>query len=134
VVTLSLYINSAATPTIIRSSDTLQTQAFASYQWLLNGLPAGNGAGQDLIITQNGNYSVIATNANGCTDTSVVLNVTGLAVNDITAGYGVKLFPNPNAGSFMLQFTDEIVRDVEITDAVGRVVVAAAKVYKQQNF
>jgi len=28
----------------------------------------------------------------------------------------------------MLQFTDEIVRDVEITDAVGRVVVAAAKV------
>ena len=63
-----------------------------------------------------------------------MLNVTGLGINDVAGGYGVKLYPNPNNGSFVLEFTDDVVRDVEVTDAVGRTVVVSSKVMKQQVF
>ena len=45
----------------------------------------------------------------------------------------VKLYPNPNNGVFMLGFTDEMLRDVEVTDALGRIIIAT-KVEKQQQF
>jgi len=133
VVTLNLQVNVVATPTITRTGDTLSTQTFNSYQWLLNGTIAG-GNSQSILITQNGNYSVAVTGTGGCMDTSAVFSVTGMGINEIISGYGVKLFPNPNNGSFTLQFTDNIVREVEIKDAVGRSVVTATRVSGQQSF
>jgi hypothetical protein len=56
------------------------------------------------------------------------------AISEVAPAYSVKLYPNPNKGNFTLQFTDDVVRSVEITDAVGRTVVPAIKVSKQQIF
>ncbi len=133
IVVLFLVVDTPGTPTIVRHGDTLETQLFSSYQWLLNGAVAA-GNTQSIVVTQNGNYSVAITGGNGCADTSAVLNVTGLGINDVAGGYGVKLYPNPNNGSFVLEFTDDVVRDVEVTDAVGRTVVVSSKVMKQQVF
>ena len=134
VVTLTLLFDSLPHPTVTRSGDTLQTQVFTAYQWLFGGAEVSNGTTQSIIIQQNGNYSVVVTGLNGCSDTSAVLSVTTLGVLNVTSAYGVKLYPNPNTGSFILEFTDDAVRDVEITDAVGRTVMASTKVSRQQNF
>jgi len=134
VVTLRLLVDTLTVPTITRSNNILQTGSFASYQWLRNGADVSSATTQSITITQNGNYSVVVTNANGCSDTSAVLSVTTLGVQDITSACGVKLYPNPNNGSFILEFADDVVRDVDITDAVGRIVMVSAKVSRQQNF
>lgn len=134
IVTLNLFVNIIPIPTITRTGDSLQTQLFTSYQWLFNGAIVNGGTNQNLVVVQEGNYSVVVTGANVCIDTSAVLNVTGLGINDLASGYGVKLYPNPNNGSFVLKFTDDVVRDVEITDAVGRTVMASTKASRQQNF
>ena len=134
IVTLTLFVDSTATPTITRTGDSLQTQIFNSYQWLFNGAVVNGGTSQTLVVVQDGNYSVIVTGTTGCNDTSAVLNVTGLGISDVASGYGVRLYPNPNNGSFTLEFTDYETSDVSITDAIGRTIAATSKVIKQQNF
>ena len=131
---IHLTVNPVPHPTISQSGDTLKTESFATYQWLFNGADVSFGATQNIVVNQNGNYRVIVVNANGCSDTSAVLSLNTLGTQDIPDSYGVKLYPNPNNGNFILEFTEDIARDVEITDAVGRTVMTSAKVSKQQNF
>ena len=133
IVTLHLSVDSINTPTIVRSGNNLQTQLFTTYQWLLNNQPLNGAIAQTLNVTQNGNYSVVVTGLNGCRDTSAVLQVRTLGLVDIAAGYDVKLYPNPNNGNFTIEFTDEMIHDVEITDALGRIIMPPVKVEKQKD-
>jgi hypothetical protein len=77
---------------------------------------------------------VVVTGPNGCSDTSASLNVTGLGINDITTNYGIKLYPNPNPGNFTLEFTDDVTREIEITDALGRTIMPSTKIERQKTF
>ena len=45
-----------------------------------------------------------------------------------------RLYPNPNSGDFTLDLTNDLVGEVEITDALGRVTLANQKIEKQQHF
>lgn len=66
---------------------------FDSYQWLFNGAPLGAAIDTSLVEAGPGTYAVEVTDANGCTDTSNVITVTGLDTNDLLTE--VKLYPNP---------------------------------------
>ena len=61
-------------------------------------------------IKQQLNYSKNLLSEDGCSDTAAMLSITTLGVQDVTSAYGVKLYPN--TGSFILEFTDDVVRDV----------------------
>jgi len=60
--------------------------------------------------------------------------VPGTGIENVTATYEASLFPNPNNGDFILQFSDNETREVEITDALGRVVMPFTKVEHQHQF
>jgi hypothetical protein len=132
VVTLYLSLHGLPQPLISRTGDTLSTQTYVSYQWLRNNAAINGATNAILVLTQTGNYSVVVTDANGCSDTSSALNVLSVSIGSIVQNYSVKLYPNPNTGSFVLEFTDDIKHDIEITDAVGRLIVAGEVVRRKE--
>ena len=134
VVILNLYIDSISTPVITRNGDTLHTQNFAFYQWLLDGNAINNANQQSLVVNQNGNYSVVVSSPSGCSDTSLVLSVEGLSVADVQLNIGFKLYPNPNNGNFVLEFAYKGIFDVEVTDVFGKVIYSLKSVSSKQAF
>ncbi len=121
IVTLQLFVNALPVPVIIRSGDTLSTQTFVVYQWLKDGNPVGSGNAW-LPMTANGTYAVVVTDANGCSDTSAALQVTGVGVEDLLTATTVNVFPNPNSGAFMVVFGKTGNRELSVTDATGRLI------------
>ncbi len=70
------------------------TEAFSSYQWMLDGEIIPGATDRTYILLENGAYQVIVTNEYGCMDTSDVYVVNNLSIN----GYNteaIKIFPNP---------------------------------------
>ncbi len=51
-------------------TETLSTEVFTSYQWLLEGVPISGANGLDLVVQNTGNYSVEVTNNGGCSGIS----------------------------------------------------------------
>ncbi|MBS1593430.1 MAG: choice-of-anchor J domain-containing protein [Bacteroidetes bacterium] len=122
IVTLTLTVNTLPVPTVTNNNLVLSTQTETSYQWLLNDVAIGGATSQTYTATQNGSYAVYVTDANGCSDTSAAVAITNVGIIDVAEGFGVKLYPNPNAGSFVLTFTTDAQREIEITDIIGKVI------------
>jgi hypothetical protein len=132
---VTITVNSLPAPPVITKVGNVLTSTTAiAYQWYLNGTLSPGAISQALTITQDGNYQVEITDANGCKNRSTVMNVTGVGFNDIANAYDVKLFPNPNTGIFTLQFTDAVTREIQITDVTGRIVFANTEVTGTKQF
>jgi len=83
------------TPIISRTDNVLGTSGYVAYQWYYNNNPIPGATGENITITQNGYYQVMATDANGCTTTSAIAWIQNLGIdNNIKAG-DIKIFPNP---------------------------------------
>jgi len=75
--------------------NTLYTSSYHSYQWYKDGVAIA-GAISSLIHTiGDGNYTVVVTDANGCTDTSAVYTIGTVGVANAPAVQSVKIYPNP---------------------------------------
>ncbi len=92
-----------ATPSITANGTTLISSATTGNQWYLNGTIIAGATAQNLPVTQNGQYTVVVTNANGCTATSVVFNYTSTGTENIIENPSVIVFPNPNNGKFTVE-------------------------------
>jgi hypothetical protein len=94
-----------------------------SYQWYLNG-NAINGAVNNLYTAnQSGTYKLCVTDANGCVNCSdsLIYNFTGLYNNQFSEF--VKVYPNPNNGTFQIKLNSFIADDVvQIMNTLGQVV------------
>ncbi|QQR96163.1 MAG: T9SS type A sorting domain-containing protein [Bacteroidota bacterium] len=82
-------------PTITLSNDSLlATTTVGTYQWFYNG-NAITGATNDFYVpSQNGNYSLMVTDANGCSSMSAVYNMTTVGLQTIFK-QAHNVFPNP---------------------------------------
>lgn len=75
-----------------------------SYQWLLNGTPiVPTGQTQTYTPTANGQYSLIITNSFGCSDTSNVIDIFNVSVENVLHSNMISLYPNPNMGEFTIE-------------------------------
>lgn len=63
-------------------TETLSTEAYSSYQWLLNGIPISGAINQTLTVQNTGNYSIEVESLGGCQGLSE--EVTIQAVDDFT--------------------------------------------------
>ena len=112
-----------AVPTISQNFNTLSSSSPTGNQWYFNGAIMAGQTGQVLVITQTGNYTVVVTDANGCSSASSIFPVTTIGVKEI-AGNSYSVFPNPTSGNITIKFANAINTNsqIKITDAIGKTV------------
>jgi hypothetical protein len=120
----SIIIGGQVVPTIAVSNGALlATDPVAvSYQWLQNGTIIGGATAVSYSPTgaTQSSYTVVATDAYGCTDTSVAYIASG--INELHSEH-VALYPNPNTGSFILATQNARGAIYTITNELGQVIV-----------
>lgn len=120
-VTLSLTVNIVVTPTIDQAGAALNTQAYTTYQWKLNGgdIPLANA--QSYTATVNGIYTVEVTDATGCSATSASVTVTGVGISTVQEA-GINVYPNPVTDILNVELTGNESAKLRIVDVTGSVV------------
>lgn len=100
-----------------------------TYQWMFfNGSTWVNiapplGTANTYTPTSNGQYMLIATDVNGCTDTTAIYNFNTLGIHDaLELEYGVSIYPNPASGNFNLsmQLPELTNLEIRIHDMLGK--------------
>lgn len=110
---------------IIQNGDTLSTAATAQfYQWYYDGTIIAGATGPVTPATASGFYQVATIDSNGCRSTSAAVAIAVSGVADIAAISGMQVYPNPGNGTFAITWTDGTSRSVDITDAMGRIILA----------
>ncbi len=101
----------------------LQSSPAVTYQWYLNGGLLSGAVNQTYTFTQNGNYTVVVSDANGCTNISANYNVTTTSSASLGASAAsLQVMPNPNKGKFMIEAQFDAAEHVEIMllDVLGK--------------
>ena len=120
---VNVYVG-GLTPTITTGSTALTAHDpnAGTYQWLQNGVPITGATSRNYSPTGGtvNNYQVVVTDVYGCVDTSAVVMVSG--INGIVM-QDVKLYPNPNNGSFIMETHGAVGTAYSITNALGQTIV-----------
>ena len=112
-------------PTITQNLNTLTSSSPTGNQWYLNGVLIPGATGQNYTITLNGTYTVVVTDANGCSSTSDPL-VVGMEEFESS---GIIMYPNPVSEKLYIDFPPAFAGNasLQITNAVG------ASVYEKKE-
>ncbi|MBL7778799.1 MAG: T9SS type A sorting domain-containing protein [Chitinophagales bacterium] len=121
IVNLTLTVNTLPQPTVTQNGNVLSTQSFASYQWQVGGNDINNATAQNYTATQSGNYAVVVTDANGCSNTSSALNVTISTVSEIL-DFRTVIYPNPTSSVLNVE-SDEEIQSIQVADVTGRIII-----------
>lgn len=78
------------------NGDTMTAFNAAGYQWYFNGSPINGATGSQHIAQQNGVYTVVITDVNGCRATSNAIPLTTTGI-DVVVLDNMKVYPNPSA-------------------------------------
>ena len=107
-------------PEIYQNGGTLTTIAGYDYQWQLNGNNIADATSLSFTPGGNGNYSVIITDTNGCSNQSDVF-VYSLGMKKRLPNW-LKVYPNPSAGNIYLE-VDQTVSGAEVflSDISGKI-------------
>ncbi len=95
----------------------------SSYQWIdcsTNSAITG-ATNQTYTVTQTGQYSVVVTNASGCSDTSACITISAASIDELSK-LNIQVSPNPSNGIFNLTLNTSVEGVIWITDAMGRFV------------
>jgi len=108
-----------AAPVVMQAGNMLSSSYPAGNQWYLNNVLISGATGQFYSPTEEGFYSVVHTDANGCTSTSSLFafNFTGI---DEESAVSVSIYPNPSAGDVIVQSTLSKIENVEVYDMQGK--------------
>jgi hypothetical protein len=110
-------------PVITQVGDQLTASGTGTFQWLLGGNVIDGATGDTYLPTENGNYNVTITDANGCSSTSDAFAYISTGIVPVR-GEGFVLYPNPTSGLVYLKAPT--VMDgarISVLDATGRTVV-----------
>lgn len=122
--TADFTIDATARPTIQVDAG-ISTNA-NSYRWDFGDGNTAVGQTATHTYTTNGNFTVKLVVAGDCREdsTTTAVQIQGVSVKDLAAVLGLNVYPNPNAGSFSLRYTDEAMLEsyVRIRDMSGRLV------------
>lgn len=106
---VEVIVHAAPAPQIIRLGNMLKTAInYSAYQWYKHNAAIPNATNPTYTVTQNDDYSVEVTDANGCSALSAVFNVSGLAVNNISTVGDVTMYPNPAADVLYIRCAEPV--------------------------
>lgn len=97
---------------------------FASYQWFLNGNPINGATDQSFTPTENGIYTVEATDDVNCSGSSDEIEVVVNSLNELPGTKGISIMPNPVVNNLRLEILSDnnMQLDIKILDATGKTV------------
>ncbi|MGV3613655.1 MAG: T9SS type A sorting domain-containing protein [Fluviicola sp.] len=119
--TIDVTIYPLINVTAVYNGDSTFTATGAdTYQWIdcILGLPIDGATSANFTATNNGDYAVIGTSMNGCSDTTECISVDNLSVQDNTA-MNWSIYPNPTNDLITIQFNGSTAF-VSVRDAQGK--------------
>lgn len=127
--TESFTVNSLPLPTVptITVNDNLLTapNTYTAYQWFQNGQIIAGATNETYTATESGNYSVVVTGGNGCTNTSSVTSVT-TSIKNIPSLNEIAITPNPFDKDIFIEISvnQAIDLELEILDLNGKLILS----------
>ena len=118
-----------ATPTINMVGNTLVSSSSTGNQWYLNGVLIPGATGQSYTFTQNGLYTVVVTNGNGCSVSSATYNLMSINIAEQQANSEISIYPNPATDYLFIQSTEKI-KSIKCLDYLGQEIVLDLKLQK----
>lgn len=119
---LNATILPSPSPSIILNGITLSTGNYTSYQWYLNGNLVIGANTSTLTAAINGVYTVKVIDTNGCSGTSLPLNLLSVGVRDfeIDKIIDIDVYPNPSNGHLKVKLNADIIpNSIEILNSLG---------------
>lgn len=104
---IAVSVHPQPNPIITHTLNTLSTSGFISYQWFFNGNPLLGETNPDLLVSQDGIYSVKVIDSNGCEGISASLNVTVVGINEIEKDNLISIYPNPTHNKLYLETKEQ---------------------------
>jgi hypothetical protein len=118
---MEVHVNPLPQPVIVVTGAELLTGSFVTHTWLFNGQLIPGVTGNSYVATENGNYAVVVTDENGCTDTSEVVTVTlSVGIGKIEAKNKVTIYPNPVNNLLFVESTKSV--NLYIYNGLGQLV------------
>jgi len=99
-----LNVNALPVPVITQSSNDLTSSSAVSYQWYSSDTALTGATSQTYTATVSGLYSVMVTDANGCSGSSDTLEVTITALEEFALPPILRIFPNPMEDRAIVHF------------------------------
>ncbi|MBP7272751.1 MAG: T9SS type A sorting domain-containing protein [Saprospiraceae bacterium] len=129
---VTAIVNVNATPNdsiIINGSMLTAFQSNATYQWIdcdNNNQAIFGATNQTFTPSESGTYGLTVSNG-VCTNTSICYPIIISAINEVDESLGIRLFPNPNDGLFILQFVQAVKEgELHIFNEIGQRVYVAS--------
>jgi hypothetical protein len=114
--TPTVMATSSASMLCTGQSATLSATGAGTYSW------STGGTGSSIVVSPSvtTTYSVVGTTSVCGASASVVQNVSACTgMNEVAASVGMKIWPNPNNGSFTV-YSDIIASEILVTDVLGK--------------
>jgi hypothetical protein len=94
-------------PVIIRNKKILSTdKAYASYQWIRDGVDIGGATSGTYLADKNGDYSLRVLNEDGCEGLSDTVQVDEVGITEQRPAAELFLYPNPADATVTIQTND----------------------------
>lgn len=94
--------------------------SYESYQWYWNGAAIQGATNPKYTVTENGDYSVVVTEANGCVDSSNIYTVNNVGMGNLPAGTDAcSVYPNPF--NEVVYIKSRVATYVTLSDITGKV-------------
>ncbi len=140
-VVFSFAINIISLPvtSVTQAGTTLTAQQTgATYQWINcnNNTAIAGATNQSYTATTNGNYSVVITGANGCSDTSACTAITTVGIDETHLENNISISPNPVKDYLNIRIADQQNFKIEkliIKNMLGETVYVNEKNFLKNN-
>ncbi len=123
---VAITVNAPPTVTItVHGGDTLVASGAVSYQWYFGSTIIAGATSSVYVVTQDGSYTAIGTDGNGCTARSNAETIkVVLGVAQVITDENIKVYPNPlSNGSWHVEVSNEWIGSIcNIIDEAGRVI------------
>lgn len=120
---ISITVNPApVAPTISANGANLSSSNCNGYQWYFNGSAIFGATSQTYTATQNGDYTVMSLDSNGCSTISLPYTYVITGIDEFSADNNILIFPNPNNGIFRIEMTDLKGSTLAIFNAIGEII------------
>ncbi|HRH65384.1 MAG TPA: T9SS type A sorting domain-containing protein, partial [Bacteroidia bacterium] len=119
---VTVTVNAASVPVITETGGTLNSTVAVSYQWYFNSVLISGADNQSFTPPANGFYHVVITDANGCTASSALYQVTTVGIPEAGDNNSVfTLYPNPTGSNAILDITGKSGLVADLISVDGKV-------------